>query len=339
MMNNLFIKNKNARKKLKNNRTKKLAFTFMPFLSAFALYSNSAQATCEFASGASQLAWFINVGNVTVQRDAPVGTIIYQRDLNSAQIGKTILSCTGTFTPQLYIMRMGSAVTVPGQNYVYSTNLPGVGVKVTSYNGNPFTVPQNSWDFVAPYILPNVYKFYLIKTGDISGGTLWTGRLFEWTTNKTSGGTLTVGYGNFSGGTVNTVACSVTNTSIVVPMGNVSRNTFSSVGHQSDPVPFFVGLNCDSGTRVNITLDATADSSGTPGVVALTSAGSAGVASGVGVQLTYSGTPVTFGTPIPIVTSTGGALNIPLIARYYQTLTKVTAGIANAQATFTMTYN
>lgn len=42
-------------------------------------YSQTSMATCEMASGAFQLRWSINIGNVIVQRDTPVGSVIYDQ--------------------------------------------------------------------------------------------------------------------------------------------------------------------------------------------------------------------------------------------------------------------
>lgn len=145
---------------------------------------------------------------------------------------------------------------------------------------------------------------------------------------------------NVSSSNVSTVACSVTNTSINVPMGNVQRSTFTGVGHEGNPVQFFIPLDCDAATRVNFKIDATADSSGVPGVMAINSSATGNAASGVGIKITRSGAPVAFGTVIPVGTvANAGMFNIPLIAQYYQTLPNVTAGQANGTATFTMTYN
>lgn len=123
-------------------------------------------------------------------------------------------------------------------------------------------------------------------------------------------------------------------------MGDVRRNTFTGVGHTGDPVQFFIPLNCNAGTRVNFKADAATDSSGAPGVMAINSSGTGNATSVVGIKLTHLGAPLTFGATIPAGASTNdGMYNIPLIARYYQTNPNVTAGQANATATFTMTYN
>ncbi|HDE1997161.1 TPA: fimbrial protein, partial [Klebsiella quasipneumoniae] len=66
--------------------------------------------------------------------------------------------------------------------------------------------------------------------------------------------------------------------------------------------------------------------------------GSAGVAQGVGVQLVYNNTPLILGNNLVLKRTNGGQEMFPLTARYYQTNTTVTTGIANASATLSLTY-
>lgn len=73
-------------------------------------------------------------------------------------------------------------------------------------------------------------------------------------------------------------------------------------------------------------------------VLALTGQGSAGVAQGVGVQLVYNNTPLILGNNLVLKRTNGGQEMFPLTARYYQTNTTVTTGIANASATLSLTY-
>ncbi|BFO08947.1 hypothetical protein GGER_14570 [Serratia rubidaea] len=74
--------------------------------------------------------------------------------------------------------------------------------------------------------------------------------------------------------------------------------------------------------------------------MALNSIAPGGTASGVGIQLLHNNTPVKFGTLLPVAnTVVSGPITIPLVARYYQTASAITAGQANGTATFTMTYN
>ncbi|MCL6720425.1 fimbrial protein [Klebsiella sp. T2.Ur] len=100
-----------------------------------------------------------------------------------------------------------------------------------------------------------------------------------------------------------------------------------------------LGLNCDVGANINVSLSGTqnpdiSDSS----VLALTGQGGAGVAKGVGVQIVYNGAPLMLNNRIVLKTSSGGQETFPLTARYYQTRTTVSTGTANASATLNLTY-
>jgi len=83
---------------------------------------------------------------------------------------------------------------------------------------------------------------------------------------------------------------------------------------------------------------------GTTNVLPLTSAGTAGVAGGVGVQILYR-TPgassgenlLTPGTGVTLTTSAGATLTVPIFARYART-GNVTAGRANASPTLLFDY-
>jgi hypothetical protein len=62
-------------------------------------------------------------------------------------------------------------------------------------------------------------------------------------------------------------------------------------------------------------------------------------ASGVGVQVMYNNAPLALNSRIAVATTAAdGTYAIPLKARYYQMQPAVTPGTANANATFTLTY-
>jgi len=113
---------------------------------------------------------------------------------------------------------------------------------------------------------------------------------------------------------------------------------FQGVGSTTAPVPFSVQLtNCPQAGGVYYQMDAVNGYAAQPqSVVNLQSGG----ATGIGVQLLDS----TGSTIVPMGTAqtltTNGSLNytIPFQARYYQTSSAVTAGVANTAMTITMTY-
>lgn len=100
-----------------------------------------------------------------------------------------------------------------------------------------------------------------------------------------------------------------------------------------------LGLNCDSGANINAMLtgiqnpDLSDDS-----VLALSGQGSEGVASGVGVQLLYNGSPLRLNRNMVLKQTSGGQESLPITARYYQTQKSVSTGTANTSATLILTY-
>jgi major type 1 subunit fimbrin (pilin) len=155
--------------------------------------------------------------------------------------------------------------------------------------------------------------------------------------------TYTVHIGNGTIG-VTPATCSPNQTSQNVQMGTIALGMSGSlgtgVGTTSADVPFNVQLTCDStisGTfGIFMQMDATAINA-KQGLFSL-SGGS--TASGVGIQVTQNGQPITLGQPWQIasfpLTSTN--LSIPFAAHYYQTGATASAGSANGVATYTITY-
>ena len=178
----------------------------------------------------------------------------------------------------------------------------------------------------------------MIKTGDISGGTLDTGVLARasvanqfYITNVTLNGT----------NTVTSMACSVTTNDVDVPLGQHKKSEFSGPGSATGWKAFNIGLDCDKSARINVQIDATQDPSNIAGVMKLDSASGDMAATGLGVQLYFvpDDSAVQFGQSRFYYTSpNGGSETVQLKARYYQTTSAITAGTANATATFTLTY-
>ena len=143
-------------------------------------------------------------------------------------------------------------------------------------------------------------------------------------------------------GTINALACSITTPQLTFPIGDISASAFGTAigttpaGAQNTQN---LGLTCTPGTNISVSLGGiqNPDSSNTS-VMALTGQGMTGTAKGVGVQLLYNGTPLVLNSRLLLKQSSGGQETLPLTARYYQTLTSVESGAANASATLNLTY-
>ncbi|ATA20562.1 MAG: fimbrial protein [Gibbsiella quercinecans] len=283
----------------------------------------------------------VNFGSVLVQRDAAVGSVI--ATANTTNTSQQVAVCTVSTYVRKFVLAYGSG-TALGNN-IYPTNLAGVGIRVNragTYYANPAQPINYSASSTLSIVDAATVTLELIKTGPITSGALATGTAAKMQFMTSSGSYFDGLVTNITGGSVKAVACSVNNTNITVNMGDVKKQLFTGVG--STPAEgsknFSVDLNCDASTKVNIQIDGTKDTSNAQGVLALSSAaGSSSAATGVGIQLLYNSSPITLGTAFSAGTvSTAGAFSIPMVARYYQTLATITPGVANGNATFTMTY-
>lgn len=302
---------------------------------ALTVLSNNALASCRFYNGVSSaLTRTVNFGTLIVQRDTPIGTVLATANTGAYNGGRYFYGCSVNYVHR-FAMEQFRVISAYGNN-VYNTNIAGVGIRVLFFGGAmPYDVNFNGPSTVA---LPEPgITVQLVKTtsGAVGAGVLTNGRL-------ASGSIVNyfyAAYASLSGtNTIIPVACSVSNTSIPVPMGNVPRSQFTGPGSAGDEINFSIPLDCDANTRVKVALDGNAHSSGIAGVLALNASPTA--ATGVGVRLYYNNAPVTLRTPIAAGTTVSdGPYAIPLVARYYQTDANVTAGQANSTATFTMTYN
>ncbi|HCM6451799.1 TPA: fimbrial protein [Klebsiella pneumoniae] len=295
------------------------------------------QASCGFASGvSSEVPGYLSFGNVAVQRDVPVGSVIATATTGAYNGGNNIAGCSEAWTYRWELSKWGT-LSALGNN-IYNTNLPGVGIRLTNTaSGKMLPYDQSASANTYIFIGGNGIKAELIKTGDITGGTLDTGLLARASVaNQFYFASATLNGTN----TITSESCSVTTNPVNVPLGDHDKSEFSGPGSATAWQTFNINLSCIQGARINVRIDATADSdAGVPGVIKLDS--DPANASGVGVQLwyRYEDSPVQFGQERYYYTSpSGGNEYVQLQARYYQTTQSVTAGKANATATFTLTY-
>lgn len=179
-------------------------------------------------------------------------------------------------------------------------------------------------------------------TGPVSSGALTPGTIGVVTLQGSDGlyrdGLTT----QLTSGTINALACTVNTAQLTFPIGDIPASAFGSTvgttpaGAQNTQN---LGLTCAAGTNITVSLSGiqNPDSANTS-VMALTGQGNAGTAKGVGVQLIYNGAPLVMNSRLFLRQSAGGQETLPLTARYYQTLTRVESGSANASATLNLTY-
>ncbi|EPF0314715.1 fimbrial protein [Enterobacter chuandaensis] len=309
-------------------------------------------------------AMVLNTGNVIVQRDASVGTIITNK--LTSQTVQTAFTCFVDQDGVAPIIRSMLAMNALKSNglAVFNTTVPGIGVMIgftSTMNGSTSSATigeMYSWS--GPYWTNNVGYWtsgsatwsisnvsvyvQLVVTAQPTSGVL-SGYLADVGVTKTTATNDGSGYPLIPvsiNGTVTRVACAITTPNLTFPIGDVLASNF---GNAVGVVPAGaqntqnLGLNCDAGANINISLAGTQNPDvATNSVLALTNQGNTDVAKGVGVQLLYNGSPLVLNNRIVLKQSSGGQESFPITARYYQTKTAVTTGKANASATLNLTY-
>ncbi|TNV11213.1 fimbrial protein [Buttiauxella sp. B2] len=298
------------------------------------LFASHAIAGCSYTYDQSYVTKVIDFGTVIVQRDTPAGTPLVT--VNSGLIHPdygTFYICSEAW---LYQAKLGQFTTPTSLQGVYETNVQGVGIKVSTSTGKlpPYDVPVNG----GTAVILREYTMTLVKTsvGAVGADYITPGAQMYIQANSVN--ILQVNIGTAK---IIPVACSITTPSLVFTLGDIPLSQF---GHNvGDTTPQTntqnMGLNCDPGTNINVALMGEPDRDVPTGdVLALSGKGSAGVASGIGVQIVYNNTPLTVNAMLPLKTSAGGLETFPFTARYYQTQADVLPGDAKASATLQITY-
>lgn len=284
-------------------------------------------------------------GPITVSPSAAIGSAIAT---GQTQMSITDIQTGGSGTSFTWATSAVSGVTF-SQNgaLVVKTNLSGIGLSVWSDTTIP--TPANGTLSVSRPKTggTNIHNLYyaLVKTSNvISSGTL-SSLVFLSITSACSGGridTLQAPINITGSPAVSLKACTVNNTAINVPFGTTKNSAFTGIGSTANTQTFNISLTCSQATNAKITLSP--GSSGAfnaaNGVINLDPATTGTTATGVGIQLLYKNAAAPLNSAISVGSVTAaGNMTVPLSARYYQTASKVTGGVANGTATFTMTYN
>ncbi|WP_426448907.1 fimbrial protein [Siccibacter colletis] len=311
-----------------------------------------AAAECKVTGGN----WVVN-GSIRFDPDAPTGT--ESEAINSS--GNYHMECTNddtkshdviiNFTSSLPVANNGSGI--------FATGTLGVGAKlfinVTNAVGFNSYCMFNDWQLIF-----NNAATMCTMMGDSTASLDITGYVkFVKLTESLAGGVITtipemktnINISNIAGNTpgpdlwngesnvvMDGIACKVNGGNIAVPIGNFNSTDFQQPGFTTGEAAFDIGLTCDPGANINVTLRGkqNPDTSNTSVLALSDSDGDA--AQGVGVQILYEDKPLTIDEKFPLKQSEGGDERLSFAARYYQTKTQVTAGTANTVATLDLTY-
>ena len=308
-----------------------------------------AKADCTFGSGTSPSSVSFTVSSpVTIPFTLATGATLATTGQVSPSNPPSV-NCTANVKYGI-VNQVGSNTPTGGSNYIYPTNVPGVGYQLYHAAGTStsasfmFPFPNGDSGAASTSTFSVTTALTLAQTGPIANGSqLLAGtRLANW-----QWGSIVPEYFVVA----NTVtfaasACLVTISPIAVTLPTVSRQTLAGTGSTAGTTAFNIQLNCPSASTaaLSINFSGTRVSSTYSNVLKNT-----GTATNVGVQmLDQSGNPITFNNNNPNnktsnLISLGatdiGPMTLPFAARYYATSTTVQAGSVVATATFNLIYN
>ena len=302
--------------------------------------ANAIAATVTFPAYVGSVANLSFPASMTGAQNAPVGTVLQAVNQN---VGVSISGVTCDIQKSAVV----NGTPVPGSTTVFQTNVPGVGVKFALTNGwtgsganAPFSETLTGTTGTYPMYMQAV----LVVTGPIGTGTLTTLPSLTVTYSGSCFPTVSATQYVNTGSQIVAATCQVTTGAIQVTLPKALSTNLKAAGATTGASPLAIGLNCASGVKVNVTLsDATTPSNRT-NVLSLASGSSA---SGLGIQILYGSTPISYGADSATAgnsnqwsagTAAGGAMQIPLTAQYIRTTGTLVPGSVKGAATFTMSY-
>jgi len=306
------------------------------------LASGQAAYACAWAPGQSAATISVNLGTIRVPPSpTAIFTYFFTTTVSTNKLADTVFAvdCTpGLETGTWTAVGASSVKNDPG---VYRTKVEGVGITVKAgtssytYTTTPTTAKNSSgttWSYgnwgTSFYI--RLEKTYNVpKNGDIGSHT------FQMALTDL-GTVLTL---NVTGGQIISPSCSIADANKIIPLNEHDQSEFTRIGYSTSYSDFTIDLTCNAGTKYSAAITGTTVP-GVNGVVALDNPTASTTAKGIAVWLTdQKNATWNIGTQYVLGTSTnGGAVSIPMRARYYQYQDKVTPGEANATATMTLTY-
>lgn len=282
---------------------------------------------------------------LTVPRDAPVGTVLYDTH-GWIGSGQASARCRGWGSLSL---RLGYANNMQPTSlkYVYESGVPGIGIKVAWYNNakqNPDSMSAGAF-MISPrsstpierddYIPAQRWWIQLIKIGPMESGTFRISPIRNYyqdlLTNELEIPSSQLVF--------HKQACRLRESNMEVRLAKADLRDFRGPGSTARPRTFQIPLECDPDLRVSYSLDAPLKAS--PSVVK--NSDTRATARGVGMQLLREpdGTPVVFGEKAFHALLPEGqeaVVNIPLTARYYQYDAHVVPGTVEALVQLTLYY-
>jgi type 1 fimbria pilin len=143
----------------------------------FVAGNNVANATCLVDPDDHQMIYNYDFGNIIVPPNARVGDVL--ATMTQGDSNDTSIECNndpGTVSQWM----IAPWTTLTSVSYTYATNIPGVGIKITTMGGWPYSDNGNPRQWTTRRMMVGGANVYLIKTDEIlNGGALNTGLVGE----------------------------------------------------------------------------------------------------------------------------------------------------------------
>ena len=311
-------------------------------------YAPQSQAKCRLQGGIESNVINIALGSILVPADASTdgSSTIFRKTFPVSHNSREVIRCDSTGGGS-WVGTIHKGVQKPGSNRIYWTNIRGIAIRIgfQYQNGHPprhfpFSTRVDTSSVESSSTANWMITVELYKLDkDTGNGPLEAGVYASMYSSDFPQEALKV---EVSGRATTIITPSCTPPKLTtVQLGKVWKNLFSSVGSTAAEQRFNIKLTCREAKpelhSVYLRMDANPDASGAPGVIALSR--DANAATGVGIQiLDKDRQPVAYGQSALVGVSKNGVYDVPFYARYYQTASQVTAGVANGTATFTLEY-
>ncbi|MFM0341102.1 fimbrial protein [Paraburkholderia fungorum] len=301
----------------------------------FLLFGTAARAECYWINGAGPQNFTYSIPQITIPRNATVGTVIYDAPAQAASpAGGYYANCEGG-TAYSYAVSGGTQI-ITNPN-TFATNVPGIGMRFYRFNGARSYFGQGvsgnyggQWGYGGA-----TFGVEVVVTGPIASGTI-NGALV----GKFTQGSLAIVTMNVTAAVITASTCQiVADQNVNMPL--VGSKELPTVGSMAGNSPFTISLtNCPAGmNKITYQLDPPAGAINATAGTFL--AGSDSTATGVGFVLKdSSNAAVGLSTPLQLTaysSSTGGTYPIRLAVQYYRTGTLGT-GILKGTLTYTISY-
>ncbi|WP_297207218.1 fimbrial protein [uncultured Pluralibacter sp.] len=294
------------------------------------------------------------MGRVVVNPDLPVGAVIAQQSWTMSAGSGINYYCTGrnTFKADIVV----PSVTDLG-NKVYSTNVPGIGMRFSRggdsvnivYPGT-YSPDAGRWRETQYSLEGSRFTLEIIKTSALTGsGTLTSGKYtsYDWEYGRNP---ILETYLSANAITIVSPSCAIlSGRNQNVDVGSIKRSELKGVGTTAGGTDFNIQLQCSGGLNENGYANIQTTFSGTlatgttarMGALLNEKAGSS-MAKGVGIQVLKEGAPLEFNKKYDVGRLSNQEmryLTIPLRARFYQYGQTVSTGEVESHLIFNLTYD